>query len=153
MLLLTPSFRAHRGVTFTLKNSELHVVNLKYDSLFSFNNNCSSIKFLVFINNALYYLLPLLLWSLGVFPSNMGKWILPRPSPNTSLTESDKKAETVKLHPFFLRNFRISFKFSSSCMPLLSGVCFANTILAILAYMATSGGHFSRPSGMGSFWS
>ena len=22
-----------------------------------------------------------------------------------------------------------------------------------LAYMATSGGHFSRPSGMGSFWS
>ena len=23
----------------------------------------------------------------------------------------------------------------------------------ILAYMATSGGHFSRPSGMGSFWS
>ena len=25
--------------------------------------------------------------------------------------------------------------------------------LVKLAYMATSGGHFSRPSGMGSFWS
>ena len=26
-------------------------------------------------------------------------------------------------------------------------------ILLLLAYMATSGGHFSRPSGMGRYWS
>ena len=29
----------------------------------------------------------------------------------------------------------------------------AREVLLLLAYMATSGGHFSRPWGMGSFWS
>ena len=29
---------------------------------------------------------------------------------------------------------------------------FAQSVLDKLAYMATSGGHFSRPSGMGGYW-
>ena len=53
----------------------------------------------------------------------------------------------------------LSCRFQSLCLQRLSKkfdlaeMVFQNLSLDVLAYMATSGGHFSRPLGMGGFWS
>jgi hypothetical protein len=63
----------------------------------------------------------------------------------------------------FLSNYNIQFFFSSprKIRQMKAGQnnkyditkTSHNEDLPTLAYMATSGGHFSRPSGMGSIWS